>query len=54
MSDITLKCVEKDCGQEFTFSESEQKFYAEKQLQQPKRCKACRERRKQEKLSQGS
>lgn len=33
----------KDCGCEFTFTENEQKFYEEKHLVEPKRCKACRD-----------
>ena len=43
--DITLKC--KDCGSEFVFTAGEQEFYAEKGFQnQPQRCKACRNQRK--------
>ena len=38
----------KDCGQEFTFTASEQEFYAEKGFEnEPQRCKACRNARKQ-------
>lgn len=37
----------KDCGQEFTFSASEQEFFAEKGFtNDPQRCKACRDARK--------
>ena len=44
--DKTLVC--KDCGQEFTFSASEQEFFAEKGFtNEPQRCKACRNARKQ-------
>lgn len=44
-NDKTLVC--KDCGQEFTFSASEQEFYAEKGFtNEPQRCKACRNERK--------
>lgn len=44
--DKTLVC--KDCGQEFTFTASEQEFYAEKGFtNEPQRCKACRDSRKQ-------
>jgi len=32
-----------DCGTTFEFSDSEQAFYASKQLTPPKRCKACRD-----------
>lgn len=43
--DKTLVC--KDCGQEFTFTASEQEFYAEKNFtNEPQRCKACRMARK--------
>lgn len=44
--DKTLVC--KDCGQEFTFTAGEQEFYAEKGFtNEPQRCKACRDSRKQ-------
>lgn len=44
--DITLTC--RDCGNEFVFTEGEQKFYAEKGLQnKPTRCSTCRQARKQ-------
>jgi CxxC-x17-CxxC domain-containing protein len=43
--DKTLTCA--DCGQEFTFTASEQAFYAEKGFTDaPKRCKVCRQARK--------
>lgn len=43
--DKTLVC--KECGQEFTFSASEQEFYAEKGFtNEPQRCKSCRIARK--------
>lgn len=45
-SDKTLVC--KDCGQNFTFTASEQEFYAEKGFSnEPQRCKSCRTARKQ-------
>ena len=45
--DKTLVC--KECGQEFTFSASEQEFYADKGFQnEPGRCPACRAARKQQ------
>ena len=44
--DKTLVC--KDCGNEFVFTAGEQEFYAEKGFQnEPQRCKACRDSRKQ-------
>jgi hypothetical protein len=36
-----------DCGQEFEWTERDQEFYANKGFSQPKRCKPCREKRKQ-------
>lgn len=37
----------KDCGQEFTFTASEQEFFAEKGFtNEPQRCKPCRMARK--------
>lgn len=39
-----IKC--QDCGEEFIFSENDQKFYQEKGFQPPKRCKNCRNIRK--------
>lgn len=45
-TDKTIVC--KDCGKEFVFSAGEQKFYAEKELNEPVRCKECRQKRKQE------
>ena len=44
-TDKTLVC--KECGQEFTFTAGEQEFYAEKGFtNEPQRCKACRDARK--------
>ena len=44
--DNTIVC--KDCGKEFTFTANEQEFYAEKGFtNEPQRCKACRDARKQ-------
>ena len=44
--DKTLTC--KDCGNEFVFTAGEQEFYAERGFQnEPQRCKACRDERKQ-------
>ena len=44
--DKTLEC--EDCKGEFVWSAGEQEFFAEKGLVQPKRCRDCRQRRKQE------
>ncbi len=44
--DKTLIC--KECGEEFIFTAGEQEFYAEKGfVNEPQRCKACRDARKQ-------
>lgn len=42
--DKIIKC--KDCGEEFVFTETEQKFYAKQEYQNPKRCWKCRQARK--------
>lgn len=41
--DKKIVCL--DCGREFTFTENDQKFYAEKGFVPPKRCRACRDAR---------
>lgn len=38
--DKKLTCI--CCGKEFTFKASEQAFYKEKDISEPKRCKECR------------
>lgn len=44
--DKTLIC--RDCGAEYVFTAGEQQFYAEKGFQnEPVRCKACRDSKKQ-------
>jgi hypothetical protein len=40
-----LTCV--DCGQDFEWSAKDQAFFAERDFQPPKRCKECRQTRKQ-------
>lgn len=42
--DREIVCV--DCGERFVFSAGEQAFYQEKGYNDPKRCKACRMRRR--------
>ena len=44
MEDKTLTCS--DCGQEFTFTASEQEFFAQKGFNTPTRCPGCRAARK--------
>ena len=43
-SDKTLSCV--DCRQDFTFTATEQQFYADRQFSEPRRCASCRASRK--------
>ena len=43
-TDRTLTCA--DCGTEFTFTASEQEFYADRQFSDPRRCASCRASRK--------
>ena len=43
-SDQLLVCAQ--CGQEFIFEAGEQRFFLSKGLAPPKRCKACRDRRR--------
>jgi len=43
--DQTIRC--QDCGQDFDFTIRDQDFYADKGFMPPKRCRACREKRKQ-------
>ena len=44
-TDKNLTCV--DCGATFLFSADDQEFYARKGFtNEPKRCKACRDKRK--------
>ena len=50
--DKTLQCAE--CGTSFTFTASEQEFFASKGFtNEPKRCPECRQARKQQRRSQG-
>lgn len=39
----------RNCGNEFTFTVGEQKFFEEKGFTKPVRCKECRNKRKAEK-----
>jgi uncharacterized membrane protein YsdA (DUF1294 family) len=46
MGDKTISCV--GCGRTFIWNYGEQRFYKERGLTAPKRCKACRVRRRRE------
>jgi len=46
MDDMKIECM--DCKNEFTLNKGEQDFYKSKGFEMPKRCKACRFKRKQQ------
>lgn len=50
-ADQTLTCV--DCHQPWTFEAGEQEFFADKGLSTPKRCKPCRQKKREEKGREG-
>jgi CxxC-x17-CxxC domain-containing protein len=43
-TDKILRCA--DCAQEFSFTASEQEFYASREFSEPRRCASCRAIRK--------
>lgn len=45
MPERTLHCV--DCKADFAFTERDQEFFAQKGFTDPKRCKPCRDAKKQ-------
>ena len=50
-TDKNLTCA--DCNQEFSFSASEQQFYADRQFSEPRRCPSCRAIRKSQRGDSG-
>ena len=50
--DLQLTCS--DCGQEFTFSMEDQSYFRERGYSEPKRCKQCRQAKKNEQAGGGS
>lgn len=46
MKDKIISCI--DCGREFTLTVSGQEFFKSKGWEEPKRCKACRIKKKQQ------
>lgn len=42
-----------DCGQSFVFTDREQAFFQEKGFNPPKRCKTCRDKKKQDRRGGG-
>jgi CxxC-x17-CxxC domain-containing protein len=51
-TDKVLTCA--DCGQEFSFTSSEQEFYAGRGFSDPRRCSSCRAARKSQRNGGGS
>jgi Probable zinc-ribbon domain len=51
IADQTLQCS--DCKKPFIFTAGEQAFFTEKGFAPPRRCKGCRDIRKQNKLAAG-
>ncbi|MFH1727057.1 MAG: zinc-ribbon domain containing protein [Pseudomonadota bacterium] len=47
MSIRVLTCI--SCNKDFSYTDAEQKYYKEKEYEEPKRCPSCRKRRKQSK-----
>jgi len=52
MGDQTIQCVQ--CGRTFVWSYGEQRYYRERRLDPPKRCKGCRAGRRQERSAPGA
>jgi len=52
MSDEVINCA--DCRTDFTFTASEAEFFASKGLTKPKRCKGCRQKRRDAKAVEGA
>lgn len=46
MPDEMIECLE--CKQDFPFTERDQQFYQEKGFTKPKRCRDCRNARKEQ------
>lgn len=46
MSNVVIKCV--DCNKSFTLTSSHAKWFLDRGLELPKRCKECRTRRRNE------
>jgi CxxC-x17-CxxC domain-containing protein len=49
--DLQLTCS--DCGQEFTFTEADQAFFQERGYSTPKRCRSCRQAKKNDSYGGG-
>jgi CxxC-x17-CxxC domain-containing protein len=51
-TDKVLTCA--DCSQQFSFTATEQQFYADRQFSEPRRCPSCRAARKAARGDTGS
>lgn len=51
VKDKQLMC--KDCGASFVYTAGDQEFYASKGFNEPKRCKDCRLKKKQQMEDRG-
>ncbi len=51
MSEETIRCA--DCGRDFKHSEKDQAFFQERGFSAPKRCKDCRQAKKDQRASSG-
>jgi Probable zinc-ribbon domain len=51
MADEVIVCA--DCRSDFPFTESEASFFASKGLTKPRRCKPCRQKRRDAKALEG-
>lgn len=47
LSDKNIECV--DCGKPFVFTVRDQEFFKSKSFSEPKRCRPCRDLKKQQK-----
>lgn len=51
MEDKSVECC--DCGETFVWTMKEQEFYKSKNFSPPKRCKACRQKKKEQRAKAG-
>jgi hypothetical protein len=49
-ADLEIEC--RDCGQVFVWQATEQQYFADRLLQQPKRCLPCRAARRAERSTE--
>lgn len=50
VTDKTISC--KICGEDFTFSSGEQEYFAERNLSEPKKCKSCAKKAREQRDQQ--